>query len=142
MLLTQLQQKAKSAGGKTSQPCDGGDCCHVAKALIIPLATCSKTCRLFDFIPSEHQGPPTHYAIHTHGAAFQSTLKQLLAVASTSSNVGRVIFVWIDFVAISQHRQFNNVADLNLVKKVVNSCTCGEWTEVMNDMTLHQTIVS
>ena len=79
-------------------------------------------------IPEEFLGPPTHYAVHTHGAVFQSTLAQLLAVASAISDdaTRRSIFVWIDFVALNQHRQLNTAADPALVKRVMNACTCGK----------------
>ena len=93
--------------------------------------------RLFDLIPTSFTGRPTHYIIHAHGAPFQGLLSQLLATlrgngaAAGAASSADEVFVWIDFVAVSQHLGFNEQVDLEVIGGCINACAAGVTTTII-----------
>ena len=109
------------------------------------------TRRLFDLIPAAFIGRPTHYVVHAHGAPLQPMLAQLLTAAAAlgstptaattlddtpAATAGRdtdataapaEVYVWIDIVAVCQHRPFNAQSDLTTeVKDIARACEGGK----------------
>jgi hypothetical protein len=92
-----------------------------------------------DLIDREHIGPPTLFVSHAWDARWSAVVSCVVDFANEKGMDKDSTYVWLDVVAVNQHREIGgealaqNRADVASFKDVLSLCTSGTLVVVDND---------
>jgi len=94
-------------------------------------------CRLWDYIPSEHTGPPQLYVVHAWSGTFQDMVDALVYLAERDEQGGLLsqtkndLMCWIDIFAVNHNSDEKDAAKACSTMEETMSVLCTEGSVVL-----------